>query len=160
MMQYFRGPPENLAQVCSPSTIRRLPRGSGTLPLSLDLWNIHLHIFPQLDPPAMFGWASEKRSLFKIHGPEIKLHFLLGQLERRWVNWELAQCANMHWFLILISTWLPLKEVQPLAKTCKVLVHLNVFFDLLVLLYMIYHVPRLNWQKLEYGKLQNYDNCW
>ena len=55
----------------------------------------------------MFGWASEKRSLFGIQGPEIKLHFLLGQLARQLVTWELAQCANMYWFLILISTWVP-----------------------------------------------------
>ena len=85
----------------------RCQGGGGTLPASLDLWNIHLHIFPQLDPPAMFGWASEKRSLFGIQGPEIKLHFLLGQLARQLVTWELAQCANMYWFLILISTWVP-----------------------------------------------------
>ena len=155
MMKHFRGPPENLAQVCSPSTIRRLPRGSGTLPLSLDLGNIHLHIFPPIRPSCHVRLSIWEE--IGIHGPEIKLHFLLGQMERRLVNWELAQRANMHWFLILISTWVPLKEVQPLAKSCLVLVHLNVFLSFGSSVYL---VPRLNWQKLEYGKVQNYDNCW
>ena len=40
-----------------------------------------------------------------------------------------------------ISTGVPLKEVQPLVKSCKVLVHFNFFLSFGS---SVYHVPRLN----------------